>query len=117
MFFGTSTGFTTCVAVAALGGGGGGGGGGGAEATEYCATCAGEFIGNSTFQIAPTTRPTTTTTWIPTETGSVRKRWIPNFCFFDSTTVVSNIVLACIVERVYASSSSRPRPFFAGKSG
>src|SRR5258707_211447 len=53
MFLGTSTGFTTCT-EAALGGGGGGGGGGGAEATEYCATWAGEFIGKSTLQIAPT---------------------------------------------------------------
>src|SRR5258706_2424317 len=118
MFFGTSTGLTTCVAWAALGGGGGGGGGGGAEATEYCATCAGEFDGNSTFQIAPTTSPTTTTTWMPTDTGSVKYFWIPNFCFLDSTTVVSNIVLACCqLQRVCANSSSRPRPFFAGRSG
>src|SRR3954466_71075 len=95
MFFGTSTGLTTWVAVAAFGGGGGGGGGGGAAATEYCATCAGEFCGKSTVQIAPTTSPTTTTTWIPNDTGSVKYFWMPNFCFFDSTTVVSNIVFAC----------------------
>src|SRR5437660_10012541 len=94
-FFGTSTGFTTCTA-AALGGGGGGGGGGGAEATEYCATWAGEFVGKSTFQIAPTTTATTTTTCSATETGSVRIRWIPTFCFLDSTTVDSNIVFTCI---------------------
>src|SRR5712671_7183466 len=96
MFLGTSTGLTTCVACAAFGGGGGGGGGGGAEATEYCAACAGEFIGKSTFQIAPITSPTTTTTWSATDTGSVMMRWMPTFCFLDSTTVVSNIVFACL---------------------
>src|SRR5437763_16643686 len=95
MFLGTSTGFTTCT-EAAFGGGGGGGGGGGADATEYCATWAGEFVGKSTFQIAPTTTATTTTTCSATETGSVRIRWMPTFCFLDSTTVVSNIVFACI---------------------
>src|SRR5205823_12326837 len=94
MFFGTSTGLTT-VTAAAFGGGGGGGGGGGAEATEYCATCAGEFVGKSTVQIAPTITATTTITCSATETGNVISRWMPTFCFFDSTTVDSNIVFAC----------------------
>src|SRR5205823_14334225 len=91
MFFGTSTGLTT-VTAAAFGAGGGGGGGGGAEATEYCATCAGEFDGNETFQIAPTISATTTMTCRAIETGRVRNLWIPTFCFRDSTTDVSTML-------------------------
>src|SRR5438067_13795095 len=104
MFFGTSiTGFTT-VTVAAFGGGGGGGGGGGAAATEYCATCAGEFVGKSTFQTAPKIAPAMTTTCSASETGSVKYFWIPTFCFLDSTTVDSNMAV---------SSSSARRQLFS----
>src|SRR5947209_3631800 len=93
MFFGTSiTGFTT-VTVAAFGGGGGGGGGGGAAATEYCATCAGEFVGNEMFQTAPNKTAAMTTTCRPIDTGRVMYFWRPTFCFFDSTTVVSNMIV------------------------
>jgi hypothetical protein len=107
MFFGTSTGFTcTGVDDAAFGGGGGGGGGGGAAATEYCATCAGEFCGKEMFQIAPKMTAAMTTTCSPIDTGSVMYFWRPTFCFFDSTTVVSNMS--------FSSSSPRRRPSSRG---
>src|SRR5438477_7695963 len=94
MFFGTSiTGFTT-VTVAAFGGAGGGGGGGGAAATEYWATCAGEFVGNETFHTAPKRMPAMTMTWRAIDTGRLRKRRIPTTCFRDSTTVVSNMFVS-----------------------
>src|SRR4051794_34606699 len=105
MSFGTSTGFTsTGFTVAAFGGGGGGGGGGGAAATEYCATCAGELLGESTFQTVPKTMPAMTTACSASDTGSVMYFWIPIFCFLDSTTVVSNM---CASSR--SSSSCRRR--------
>src|ERR1051325_969927 len=98
MFFGTSTGSACVCTGAALGGGGvGGGGGGGAAAIEYWATCAGELVGKETFQIAPITTARMMTTWRPTETGSVRYFWIPTLCFFDSTTVVSNMVRSALL--------------------
>src|SRR5436305_15246806 len=92
MFLGTSTVLTTCCTGAALGGGGaGGGGGGGAAATEYCATWAGELVGNSTVQMAPTMMPVMTMTCSAIDTGRVNTRWSPTLCFFDSTTVDSNM--------------------------
>src|SRR5262249_48901955 len=51
------------------------------------------LVGNSTVQIAPTTTARMTMTCSPIETGSVKIRWIPTLCFFDSTTVVSNMAL------------------------
>src|SRR5205823_4746600 len=87
MSLGTITGLTTCCGCAL-----GGGGGGGAAATEYCATCAGELLGNETFQIAPTTTATITATWMPMETGRVTNFWIPIFVLRDSMTVDSNML-------------------------
>src|SRR5258708_15802031 len=105
MFLGISTGLTCVTGVgAAFGGAGGGGGGGGAAATEYWGTWAGELVGKETFHTAPNRMPAMTTTWRPIDTGRVRKRRIPTFCFRDSTTVVSNMV----------SSSLPPRPSWRG---
>jgi cytochrome c oxidase subunit 2 len=80
------------LAAGPQGGGGGGGGGGGAAATEYCATWAGELVGNSTVQMAPITTAVMTMACSAMETGRVRNFWSPTLCFFDSTTVDSNMV-------------------------
>src|SRR5205085_918687 len=56
-------------------------------------------MGKETFQIAPIATPTMTMRWRPMETGRVMYFWIPILCFFDSTTVVSNIASALLRAR------------------
>lgn len=59
---------------------------------EYCATCAGEFSGNSMCQTEANTDAPMTTTCNPIETGKLTNRLIPTRLFLDSTTVVSNMI-------------------------